>query len=44
MHDAELNLGLGVFSRNGIREALETVHTGDQNILQTTVLQFRQYR
>ena len=44
VHDTELDLDLGVFRRNGIREALKTAHAGDQGVLQTTVLQFCQYR
>ena len=44
MHDAELNFGLGINGFYRVRQPLQPVHTGDQNILEAAVLQLREHR
>ena len=39
MHDAGLNLGLGEGRLYGLREALEAVHDGDQDVLHPAIAQ-----
>jgi len=43
MHDAQLDLGLGEDRLDGIREALQPVDGRDEDVLDTAVLEFRQY-
>lgn len=43
MDDALLDLRLGITGGNGLREAGQIVHTGDQNVLNATVLQLIEY-
>src|SRR5271155_1684148 len=43
MHDAQLYRGLRIDRLDGLREALQSVHTGDEDILQTPVLQLGQH-
>ncbi|MNG04457.1 hypothetical protein D3C84_875910 [compost metagenome] len=42
--DTQLDLGLGILHGNGIREALETIHTRDQDVFQAAVFQLGQER
>ena len=43
MDDTLLNLGLGEYSLNGVREATQTVYTGNQDIPDATVLYAVEY-
>ncbi|MNE31938.1 hypothetical protein D3C80_1255290 [compost metagenome] len=40
MHDTQLNDGFRVDRFNGLREALEAVHAGDEDVLHATILEF----
>ena len=43
MHDAQLDAGLRIYCVDGIREAFQAIHTGDEDIVQTAVFQFSQH-
>ncbi len=43
MDDAQLDVGLRVNAVYRIREAFQTVHSGNQDILKATVFQLRQH-
>jgi hypothetical protein len=43
VHDAQLHRGLRIYRLDRLREALETVHAGDEDIFQAAVLQLRQH-
>lgn len=40
MHDTQLNLRMWIYSLDGLWKPFEPVNTGNQNILQPSVLQF----
>ena len=42
MNDAELDLRLRVSCTDGIREAFEPIHAGDENVLHTAILELCQ--
>ena len=43
MNNAVLNLGIGVNAFNGLREAFKTIDTGNEDILNATVIEVCQY-
>jgi site-specific DNA recombinase len=44
VHDAQLHLGLGKDRLDSFGKAFQAIHTGDENVLHTTILQFRHHR
>ena len=42
--DAVLNLGVGVDGFDGLREAFQAIHAGNQNVFYTPVVQIGQHR